>query len=158
MVSKKKKIIILTTMIALLLLTGYLNVVINNNLTTTASTTSSESFYVSFRNTRQEAREAEISLYDSIIESDSYSEEAKASAEESKMELIAQMEKEVVIEGLICSKGFSDAVFTQNDSYINVIVNADVLTAEQVTQIRKIIMDQTGYGIDNITIIPSAES
>lgn len=159
--SKKKKIIILSVMIALLGVTGFLNIMLNNNLTSisVSSTTASESFYINFRNNRESARQSEISLYDSIIASEKSTESEIADAKQAKLALIAQIEKEVVIEGLIESKLNTDAVFTESQNYINVVVNKSEaeLTKEQVAQITKIIVDQTGIDIDNISIVPSAE-
>ena len=159
--SKKKKIIILSVMIALLGVTGFLNIMLNNNLTavSTTTTTANESFYVNFRSNREAARQSELSLYDSIISSEKSTVSEIESAKESKLALIAQIEKEVVIEGLIESKINTDAVFTQSGNYINVVVNKSEkdLTKEQVAQITKIIMEQTGVEIDNIAIVPSAE-
>ena len=159
--SKKKKIIILSVMIALLGVTGFLNIMLNNNLTSVSvsSTTASESFYINFRNNRESARQSEISLYDSIIASEKSTESEIADAKQAKLALIAQIEKEVVIEGLIESKLNTDAVFTESQNYINVVVNKseNELTKEQVAQITKIIVDQTGIDIDNISIVPSAE-
>lgn len=159
--SKKKKIIILSVMIALLGVTGFLNIMLNNNLTSVSvsSTTTSESFYINFRNNRESARQSEISLYDSIIASEKSTESEIADAKQAKLALIAQIEKEVVIEGLIESKLNTDAVFTESQNYVNVVVNKseNELTKEQVAQITKIIVDQTGIDIDNISIVPSAE-
>ena len=159
--SKKKKIIILSVMIALLGVTGFLNIMLNNNLTSVSvsSTTASESFYINFRNNRESARQSEISLYDSIIASEKSTESEIADAKQAKLALIAQIEKEVVIEGLIESKLNTDAVFTESQNYVNVVVNKseNELTKEQVAQITKIIVDQTGIDIDNISIVPSAE-
>lgn len=159
--SKKKKIIILSVMIALLGVTGFLNIMLNNNLTSVSvsSTITSESFYINFRNNRESARQSEISLYDSIIASEKSTESEIADAKQAKLALIAQIEKEVVIEGLIESKLNTDAVFTESQNYVNVVVNKseNELTKEQVAQITKIIVDQTGIDIDNISIVPSAE-
>ena len=159
--SKKKKIIILSVMIALLGVTGFLNIMLNNNLTSVSvsSTITSESFYINFRNNRESARQSEISLYDSIIASEKSTESEIADAKQAKLALITQIEKEVVIEGLIESKLNTDAVFTESQNYVNVVVNKseNELTKEQVAQITKIIVDQTGIDIDNISIVPSAE-
>ena len=97
--SKKKKIIIISVMVALLLITGYVNVALNSTISDGMSTntnTSSESFYTSYRTEREATRTQEIQFYDSIIASTTSSDEAKQEAEENKLALIAQMEKELV--------------------------------------------------------------
>ncbi len=157
--SKKKKIIILSVMIALLLVTGYVNVALNSSLsselTTTTSTTTSANFYTAYRTEREATRTQEIQFYDSIIASATSSESAKAEAEQNKVALIAQMEKELVTEGIIRGKGFEDAVITTSSSNVNVFVKSAELTSSEVAQITTVVTEQLGVEIDKIIIIPS---
>ena len=115
--SKKKKIIILSVMVALLGVTGFLNIMLNNNLTSVnVNSTATESFYTNFRANRDSARKSEINLYESIIASEKSTKSEIASAQEAKNALIAQIEKEVVIEGLIEAKLQTDAVYTESNN------------------------------------------
>lgn len=156
MLSKKKKIIILVVMVALLVVTGYLNIALNNNVTTQTSTTTTTDFYAGYRSDRQSSRETAIMYYDSIIASADSSEEAKAIAAQSRQELIDAMEKELVVEGLLKSAGFEDAVLTTTSENVNVIVKASELSAGELAKIGKIVQEQTGKSLDNIKIIPAA--
>lgn len=157
--SKKKKIIILTVMIALLLVTGYVNVALNSSLssgaTHTSTTTTTANFYTNYRTEREATRTQEIQFYDSIIASASSSEDAKIEAEANKLSLIAQMEKELVTEGIIRGKGFEDAIVTSSSANVNVFVKSAELTSTEVAQITSIVTDQLGVEIDKIVIIPS---
>ena len=136
--SKKKKVIILTVMIALLLVTGFINVALNNNLAvTTSNTTSNESFYTVYRTKRETTRIQEIQFYESILTSVTATSEAKQDAEASKYKLIQQMESELVVEGIIRGKGFTDAVIAISDTNINVFVKAATLEKSEVAQITK---------------------
>ena len=156
--SKKKKIIIISVMVVLLLITGYVNVALNSTVSDGMSTTtgtSSESFYVSYRTEREATRTQEIQFYDSIIASTSSSEEAKQEAEENKLALIAQMEKELVTEGIIRGKGFADAIVTSSSSNVNVFVKSAELSRDEVAQITSVVREQLGVEIDKIIIIPS---
>ena len=92
--------------------------------------------------------------YDAIISSESSSEEAIKNAENAKLELINQMEQELVVEGLIKSKGFEDCVVTITDSNVNAVVKAAELTSAEVAQIVDIIQSQLSTSIENIKIIP----
>ena len=156
MLSKKKKVIILVVMVALLVVTGYLNIALNNNVSTPTSTTVAADFYAGYRADRQNSRETAIMYYDSIIASADSSEEAKTMAAQSRQELIDAMEKELVVEGLIKSAGFEDAVLTTTSENVNVIIKASELSTGEVAQIAKIVQEQTGKSLDNIKIIPSA--
>lgn len=158
--SKKKKIIILSVMVALLLVTGYVNVALNSSLsselsTPTSSTATSANFYTTYRNERETTRTQEIQFYDSIIASATASESAKAEAEVNKVALIAQMEKELVTEGIIRGKGFEDAIVTSSSSNVNVFVKSAELTSTEVAQITTVVTEQLGVEIDKIIIIPS---
>ena len=157
--SKKKKIIILSAMVALLLVTGYVNVALNSSLSSgaqpTSSTTTSANFYTNYRNEREATRTQEIQFYDSIIASATSSNEAKLEAEANKLELITQMEKELVTEGIIRGKGFEDAIVTTSASNVNVFVKSSELTSVEVAQITTVVTEQLNVDIDRVIIIPS---
>ncbi len=156
--SKKKKIIIISAMIALLLITGYVNVALNSTISnggSTTTSTTSANFYTTYRNEREATRTQEIQFYDSIIASASSSDEAKQEAEENKLALISQMEKELVTEGIIRGKGFTDAIVTMSSSNVNVFVQSAELEKAEVAQITSIVTEQLGVEIDKIIIIPS---
>lgn len=158
--SKKKKIIILSAMVALLLVTGYVNVALNSSLSTkvteTNASTVTANFYANYRNEREATRTQEIQFYDAIIASTTSSDEAKQEAEENKLALITQMEKELVTEGIIRGKGFDDAIVTSSSENVNVFVKSESLTSVEVAQITSVVTEQLRVEIDRIVIIPSA--
>ena len=156
--SKKKKIIILSCMVALLLVTGFVNVALNSSLTSSYTETSantSANFYTSYRSERDATRTQEIQFYDSIIASATSSDDAKLEAEANKIALIAQMEKELVTEGILVGKGFDDAIVTMSSSNVNVFIKSAELTSVEVAQITSIVTEQLNVEIDKIIIIPS---
>lgn len=156
--SKRKKIIILSVMVALLLVTGYVNVALNSSLSkkqTTQTSTTNASFYVTYRTEREATRAQEIQFYDSILTSATASETAKTEAEANKLQLIEQMEKELVTEGIIRGKGFSDAIVSSSSSNVNVFVQSAELSKAEVAQIAKVVTQQLGVEIDKVIIIPS---
>ena len=158
--SKKKKIIILSAMVALLLVTGYVNVALNSSLSTkvteTNASTVTANFYANYRNEREATRTQEIQFYDAIIASTTSTDEAKQEAEENKLALISQMEKELVTEGIIRGKGFDDAIVTSSSENVNVFVKSESLTSVEVAQITSVVTEQLRVEIDRIVIIPSA--
>lgn len=156
--TKRKKIIILSVMVALLLVTGFVNVALNNTLsaeTSTQTSASNANFYTTYKEEREATRTQEIQFYDSILASATSSEDAKQEAEEGKMEIISQMEKELITEGIIKGKGFEDCVITTSSSNINVFVKSAELTKEEVAQISSIVVTQLGVEVEKIIIIPS---
>lgn len=156
--SKKKKIIILVVMVALLAVTGYLNIALNNKVTQTSTveTVTNANFFATYRDDRQTVRQQEIACYDAIIASAESSAEAVAQAEEMRAQIVAAMEKELVVEGLIKAKGFEDVVVTTTTDNVNVVLKSGELTESELSQIVDIITQQTSAPFENIKIIPVA--
>ena len=154
---KNTKIIIIAAMVLLLGVTGYLNVVLNNSVSTsskTDTTVSSASYFQTYRTDRESTRDQEMLYYDAIISSETSSENAVKNAEEAKLSLISQMEKELVVEGLIKAKGFEDCVVTLTNSNVNAVIKTKELNSSEVAQIVSVIQSQLSVGIENIKIIP----
>ena len=159
--SKKKKIIVLSVMIGLLVITGYINVALNNSLSTTKTTTTTqtsavtESFYTTYKTERESTRKQELQFYEAIIASTTSSADAKKEAEQNKLDLINQMEKELVVEGIIVGKGFDDAIVTHSSANVNVFIKSAELNSSEVAMITDVVREQLGVEIDKIIIIPS---
>jgi len=153
--TKKKKIFIIAGFCLLLALTGVLNIVLNTSAkTTTTDVVTTSSFFVSYRQDRASTYEQELLYLSAIIDSNSASSEAKANAEAEQAKLIANMQLQTNLEGLIKSKGFSDVVVSAMTNNISVIVKSATLTDTQVASIVDVIQGETTYSIDNIKIIP----
>ena len=149
---KRTKIIILSLMIVLLGVTGYLNIALNNASKQTSTTTATTSYFTSYRNDRSSTRDQEILYYDAIIDNASSTEAAISAAQEAKLSLIAKMDKELAVEGLIKAKGFSDCVITISNSKVNVVVQCKSLTENEVAQITTIVREQLGTELKNIVV------
>lgn len=155
--SKKKKVFIIAGFCLLLVLTGVLNIVLNNKIATDANsnnTVTTGNFFSTYRTDRTNTRNEEILYLDAIIASSSASAESKSAAETKKTELIALMDTELALEGLIKAKGFEDVVVSTSTSNINVIVKSAELNEAEVAQIVDVIQGQTDYTLDNIKIFP----
>ncbi len=154
--SKKKRIFIISGFCLLLVVTGVLNIVLNNRIATEAnnSTVTAGNFFSTYRTDRTDTRNEEILYLDAIIASSSASAESKTAAEAKKSELIALMETELALEGLIKAKGFEDVVVSTSASNINIIVKSAELRESEVAQIVDIVESQTEFGLDNIKIFP----
>lgn len=152
---KRTKIIILSLMIVLLGVTGYLNIVLNNSIQETNTGVTTTSYFTSYRNDRESTRDQEILYYDAIIDNSSSTESAILAAESAKLELIAMMEKELAVEGLIKAQGFSDCVIAISNTKVNVVVKGSSLTENEVAQISTTVKEQLGTELKNIIIIPT---
>ena len=157
MLSKKKKFLIVGVFVVLLAVTGALNIIINNRVVENVNSelgATAANFFATYRADRQDTRDQEIVYLDAIIASASSSAEAKSAAESKRQSLVAQMDSELMLEGLINAKGFEDAIVSTSSSNINVIVKSAELNDSEVAQRVEIIQGQTNYNLDNIKIIP----
>ncbi len=155
-----KKVLVLCCMVALLVVTGVLNYVLNTRLpqddqnVINNGDNAVETFFSSYRSNRETARAEEFNYLDAILNSESVSEEVKASAQEKQVELLSFIESELVLESLIKAKGYDDAVVTMSTNNLNVIINKAELTSEEVSKILGVIMEETDYTASQVYIVP----
>ena len=90
---------------------------------------------------------------DAIINSPASSQEDIAAAQAKKLKIATAMEQELVIEGLIKAQGFEDCVVTTG-AKINVIVQAESLTEDELIQILYIVTEETGKHPSEVEVIP----
>lgn len=156
--SKKKKIFILVSMVLLLVITGGLNVFLARQSAVENSSSNavvSGNFFATYRKDRTETRNMEIAYLDEIIQSATATAEHKETATKKKMEIVANMEKELILEGLIKAKGYEDAVVTMATDSINVIVKGkEALTSTEVAQILSVITKETNCKATNVKVVP----
>ena len=143
--SKKKKIVLLSVMVALLIASGVLNFTLNDtgNIGEIGGS-ETLSVFAEYRENRVSTREEEILILDSIIADPNSSVDAKASAEQLKLEICRNMETELVLETQIKSKGFQDAIVTISSSSISVAVDQAEITSQEMAQILSIVVSETG--------------
>ncbi|WP_273850714.1 SpoIIIAH-like family protein [Guptibacillus spartinae] len=94
----------------------------------------------------QEQRDAAIEDYTAVIASEA-SADLRNEAHEQRQELMALSQKESVLENVIKSEGYSDAVvYTLDDEKVRVIVKADQLSNEEANNIMVLAEEQLGDG------------
>lgn len=89
-----------------------------------------------------------------IVENTSISEQQKQDALNSVINMTAIAEKESAAEMLLEAKGFTDVVVRVVEDNVDVIVNAENLTEQQMAQIEDIVKRQTGMSAESIVITP----
>ena len=157
--SKKKKIIIMSSLVFLLALTAVLNVLLASAGTTapnSAAAVTTANYFTTFRTERSNTRSEELLQYDSVIALyDEQSDEYK-NAVAQKLQIVEMMEKELLLETLIKSKGFSDAVVTigKDSRNVNVFINSDELDMNTALSIYTILKDEVGIAPGSIIILP----
>ncbi len=155
--SKRKKIIIMSSLVFLLALTAVLNVLLAGNLTASGETVvTTSNYFTNFRSERTTSRSEELLQIDSVIAlyeegSDKYNE-----AVNMKLKIVEMMEKELLLETLIKSRGFSDAVVSMgmDSDNVNVFINSDELDYNTALAIWVMLKDEVGIAPGSIIILP----
>lgn len=155
--SKKKKIFIMSSLVFLLALTAVLNVLLASNVIASGDTVvTTSNYFTTFRTERTTTRSEELMQLDSVIAlyeegSDRYNE-----AVEMKLRIVEMMENELLLETLIKSRGFSDAVVSigMESDNVNVFINSDELNLNTALSIYTILKEEVGIAPGSIIILP----
>ncbi len=137
------------------------NVIMNRNEQRTAQASTAAvsvsapgaqgSFFDMYRSERDSVRTQELAYLDAIV-AQGGDEATLSEAQKQKMTLVGCMESELNTENLIRAKGFEEVIVSMHNGSVNVIVDADALTDEQVAQILDIVLRETGETAENIKI------
>lgn len=155
--TKKKKIIIMSSLVLLLAVTAILNVVlVNRETSANADAIATANYFSTYRSERTTTRSEELVQLDSVISlydegSDKYNE-----AVNMKMKIVGIMENELVLETMIKSLGFSDAVVSigMDSDNVNVFINSDELYTDTALSIYNLLRNEAGVAPTNIIIMP----
>lgn len=126
---------------------------LNKSINKPQVTTTTSNYFSGYRADREAVRDQELLYYDAIIANENTTEEDRKAAQDARLALVAQMGKELVIEGLIKAKGFEDAIITISNGYVNAVVKCDALDQTQANQIRNIIQTQLGTDIEHVKVM-----
>ena len=154
-----RKAIVISAMVLLLLVTGLLNwkYISNNNAIAEnkepVQDVATSNFFTTYKNERLTNREEEIIYLDSVIANASTDTETINEAQQMKMEIVANMELESTLEGLLVAKGFEDAIVTFGSTSVNVVVKDAELTSAKVAQILDIVTTETQYTASEVKVI-----
>ena len=109
------------------------------------------SFFDMYRSERDSVRTQELAYLDAIVAQGGDA-TTLSEAQKQKMTLVGCMESELNTENLIRAKGFEEVIVSMHNGSVNVIVDADALTDEQVAQILDIVLRETGETAENIKV------
>ena len=156
--SKTKKIIVMSSLVLLLAVTAVLNVVLARSRSASGASGEvvSANYFTTYRSERTATRSEELLQLDSVIalydkDSEKYTETVNL-----KMKIVEIMEKELTLETMIKSRGFSDAVVSigMDSGNVNVFVNANELDMQTALAINKCLIDEASIDPLNIIIMP----
>ncbi|MDR5658193.1 SpoIIIAH-like family protein [Serpentinicella sp. ANB-PHB4] len=114
----------------------------------------SSAYFIEGRIERDKTRSEMISHLNQIIVDETTSAEMKSQAEDLKLSVISNVDREVVIENMIKAKGFNDALVYLTDDSISTVVHATSLNEKDVAQILDVIRREAStIPLDNVIIM-----
>lgn len=156
--SNRKKIIVMSSLVLLLAVTAVFNFIFANRAQQTSADNgvTTANYFTTYRSERTTTRNEELVQLDSVIALYSVGDEKYEEATEMKMEIVAAMEKELVLENMVKSLGFSDAVVSvsSDSDNINVFINSAELNYDTALSIYNMMKNETGVVAGNIIIMP----
>ena len=156
--SNKKKIILMSSLVLLLAVTAVFNFVFasTDSATVTNGGVTVANYFTTYRAERATTRNEELVQLDSVIALYEAGDERYEEATEMKMEIVSAMEKELILENMVKSLGFSDAVVavsTTSDN-VNVFINSAELNYDTALSIYNMLKNETGVVAGNVIIMP----
>jgi stage III sporulation protein AH len=145
MLSKREKIIMMTAAI-LIVLAGLFGFMYGSKLSAV------KSYFIDVKLERDKQRAMDRQTLDDIISNANASMEAKTVAEKKLLSIVANSEKEMIIEAMIKYKGFDDVVVFITDTSAEVIIKAKKLDSNQLSQIKEIVCRESGLNASNIIV------
>ncbi len=127
--------------------------VVQNTDHNIAVSSASAAFFAEYRLERDKNRSREVEMWSDIINNQNSEQTFKELAQQELVKIVALTEREMMIENLIISRGFNDALVFLTDDSASVIVETKELTQAQVAQIQDIIVRKTKLDPMNIRIM-----
>ena len=105
---------------------------------------------------RQRVRDEALEILLDLTNSDMTDAEAKADAYSEMTRMANEITSEANIESLVKAKGFNNCVAVVSKDDVNVVVESEGLTINEVAQIKEIVYIECGVHPDNVKIIEKA--
>jgi stage III sporulation protein AH len=118
----------------------------------TSTTGIDSKFFAQYRTQREKTRSENISLLENIVSDSESTTEMVTNAQQEIIKLTQLSEKEMVVENLIKAKGFSDVIAFIHEGYVNVIIEAEQLSAAQAAQVQDIVVKECGVEVSKVCI------
>ena len=147
----------MSSLVLLLAVTAVLNVLLAKNRSANGDTAvATSNYFTTYRSVRTTTRSEELVQLDSVIALYDKDSEKYTEAVNLKMKIVEIMEKELVLETMIKSKGFADAVVSigVDSDNVNVFINSNELDMTTALSIYTCLKDEAGVDPLNIIIMP----
>lgn len=118
------------------------------------SNTVTGNYFEEAKLSREQTRAKNKETLTSLVNNENVTSEQKDKAMDEIMKMTEISEKETATENLLSAKGFQEAVVTILSDSVDVVVNAEDLTEQQIAQIEDIVKRKTECSADKIVISP----
>lgn len=118
-----------------------------------ASSSAAATFFSEYRLEREKNRSKEVEMWQEVISNQNTEKTFKNLAQQEIVKIVALTDKEMIIEQLVMSLGFSDALVFLTDDSATVIVETKDLSSSQVAKIQDILIRKTKFSPANIKIM-----
>ncbi len=119
-------------------------------------TSESEDYFALSVINRQRVRDEAMEILLDLTNSEATDAMAKADAYNEMTRMANEITSEANIESLVKAKGFNNCVAVVSNDDVNVVVESDGLTVNEVAQIKEIVYLECGVHPDNVKIIEKA--
>ncbi|MBO7209187.1 MAG: SpoIIIAH-like family protein [Clostridia bacterium] len=109
--------------------------------------------FAQLKTERDNAKSQSLDVLREIVDNEKTSKEERDSAQQQMATTVQNMEKEKVIESLLSAKNFEEVIVYISTDNANVVVKTEGLVPTQIAQIKDIVIENTGFGADNIKIV-----
>lgn len=124
---------------------------IENQLSTTVD---NSEYFSEAKLTRSKSRDEAVEALKTMLSDEQLTLEQKFALTTQATEFAQAIEVEGKIENLLKAKGFDECMVYYDAEKVDVILRADDLLEDEVTQIRDIILEETDVAVQNISIVP----
>ena len=116
--------------------------------------TDNSEYFSEAKLTRSKSRDEAVAALKTMLSDEELTMEQKSALTVQATEFAEAIEAEGKIENLLKAKGFADCMVYYDVKKVDVILRAEDLLEEQVTQIRDIILEETDVKVQDISIVP----
>ena len=156
--ANKKTIIGMAALVGVLAVTSVCNFVLAKSDAETGAdgNMTTSNYFETYRAERTATRSEALLQLDSVIALYDEGETKFEEATQMKMEIVEAMEQELVLENMVRSLGFSDAVVSVSveSENVNVFINASELNYDTALSIYTMLKNETGIVAGNVIIMP----
>lgn len=111
-----------------------------------------DTFSGDYQMERERIRAQELELIQQVLDDKSSAEKVKTEAQEQKLAIAKNMEKELQLETLLKAKGYKDAVVFIQEKQITVVTGSQI-DEQAATQIADLVDGTTSVGFENVIIM-----